>query len=535
MSGPGAPREVRVRSRNDRRIAGLLSFLFALFLTIASSAPSIAQDDVLNCFGLDATIIGTPGDDYITGTADPDVIRGLEGDDAINGLGGDDLICGDEGNNLVVGGPGDDGLSGAGLGFFGKDHLSGGPGNDFLAGELGDDVLEGGFGNDYLLGGDGDEEDLDPGNDVLLGGPGVDQLDGGPGRDLLNGGSGADSIFGGFQGPDELMGGPGPDTLQGSEDADALRGGPGDDELSGGPGDDDLAGGPGDDLLFGDEGDDRLVGGPGTDLFNGGPGQDELVDPDLSLADLIDAGDRDGIRLWANDLTMIEIDEAVAGLDVEDRNRLAEVLLDSNATGVARDRFLSLMRTVLSVHDLGFYAEIWSYTTITLVEGGFFGGCGFVHLDPGAFGGLPDNGARDVLMHESFHSFNCVNGGPVGSLDEGSASWVFVVGFHPVLGLGESWAEATYGTKLLYRDINHEPDYPLTAPLNPTTRLLEVYEWLSDHDPSKLPWNSQERLVTCYERYYEQLDRDVDFETEWLPAVAAATEKMVADPGCKPV
>src|SRR5215211_2899581 len=76
-------------------------------------------------------------------------------------------------------------------------------------------------------------------------------------------------------------------------------------------------GGPGDDLLFGDEGDDRLVGGPGTDLFNGGPGQDELVDPDLSLADLIDAGDRDGIRLWANDLTMIEIDEAVAGLDVE--------------------------------------------------------------------------------------------------------------------------------------------------------------------------------------------------------------------------
>jgi hypothetical protein len=42
-------------------------------------------------------------------------------------------------------------------------------------------------------------------------------------------------------------------------------------------------------------------------------------------------------------------------------------------------------------------------------------------------------------------------------------------------------------------------------------------------------------LVTCYQRYYEQLDRDVDFETEWLPAVAAATEKMVADPGCKPV
>jgi hypothetical protein len=88
---------------------------------------------------------------------------------------------------------------------------------------------------------------------------------------------------------------------------------------------------------------------------------------------------------------------------------------------------------------------------------------------------------------------------------------------------------------LLYRDVYHEPDYPLEAPPNPTDRLLEVYRWLSDHDPPKLPWTSQERLVACYQRYHEQLDRDVDFETEWLPAVAAATEKMVADPGCKPV
>jgi RTX calcium-binding nonapeptide repeat (4 copies) len=525
-----------VRSRSDRGIASRLSLFAPFFLIVAGASPSIAQDDILSCFGQDATIVGTPGDDRITGTPGPDVIRGLEGDDVIEGLDGNDLICGDEGNNRLVGGRGDDVLSGAGLTSFGRDHLSGGPGDDLLDGGLGHDVLGGGLGNDQLSGGDSDEEDLSPGEDLLSGGPGADVLDGGPGTDTLDGGWGADSLKGGSQGPDVLFGGPGPDILQGSEDADSLWGGPANDELSGGPGNDDLSGGPGDDRLFGDEGDDRLTGGPGNDFLWGGAGRDELVDGGPpSLSDVIDVGRRDLIKEWAEDLTMVQIDDAVAALDPTHRDRLAEVLIDSNATGVERDRFLSLMRTVLSVRDLGFYAEIWSYTRITLVEGGFFGTCGEVLLDPGAFGGLPDAGARDVLMHESFHSFNCVNGGPVGSLDEGSASWVFVVGFRPVLSLGESWAEATYGTKLFYRDINDEPDYPLTAPLNPTARLLEVYGWLSDHDPSKLPWNSQERLVTCYQRYYEHLDRDVDFETEWLPAVAAATEKMVADPGCKPV
>ena len=525
-----------MRSRNDCSIAGGLATVVTLYLIISGAAPSVAQDETLSCFGQPATIVGTPRDDLIIGTPGPDVIRGLEGDDVTDGLGGDDLICGDEGNNLIVGGPGNDSLSGAGLGFFGGDHLIGGLGDDVLDGGLGDDVLEGGFGDDQVQGGDSDEESFDPGDDVLLGGLGDDWLDGGPGMDLLDGGFGADSIFGGSEGPDELLGGPGSDTLQGSEDADALRSGPGNDELSGGPGHDDLAGGPGDDLLFGDEGDDRLAGGPGNDFLWGGPGQDELVDGEPpSLSDLIDVGRRDLIKEWAADLTMVEIDDAVAALDPADRDRLAEVLLDSNAAGAERDRLIRLMQIVLSVHDLGFYAEIWSYTGITLVEGGFGGECSQVLLDPGAFGGLPDAAARDVLMHESFHSFNCVNGGPVGSLDEGSASWMFVVGFRPVLGLGESWAEATYGTKLLYRDVFHQPDYPLTAPLNPTPRLLEVYGWLSDHDPSMLPWNSQERLMTCYQRYYEQLDRDVDFETVWLPAVAAATDKMVADPECKPV
>jgi hypothetical protein len=62
-----------------------------------------------------------------------------------------------------------------------------------------------------------------------------------------------------------------------------------------------------------------------------------------------------------------------------------------------------------------------------------------------------------------------------------------------------------------------------------------VYQWLSNADPSRLPWNSTERLVTCFQRYFEQLDRNVDFVTVWLPAVQAATDLMLADPDCRPL
>ena len=256
---------------------------------------------------------------------------------------------------------------------------------------------------------------------------------------------------------------------------------------------------------------------------------------DLSLVDLIDTGDRGLIRGWAAENSIADINEAVVSLEEVHRNRLAEVLLDSNATEDTRDRLLSIMRLALAQPDLGFYAEIWSYTRIEMTPGGFFGTCRFVFLDPSAYASLLDIDARNVLLHESFHSFNCVNGGPAGSLNEGSAIWVFKAGFPGPLTPGESWAEATYGTKLFFRDILGVPDLPLEAPPNPTQKLIDVYEWLSDNDPSQLPWNSTERLVTCFERYFERLHRDVDFVTVWLPAVHEATEKMLADPECKPV
>jgi hypothetical protein len=254
-----------------------------------------------------------------------------------------------------------------------------------------------------------------------------------------------------------------------------------------------------------------------------------------TLAELIDAGDRARIRDWAAPKTIAEINAEVAALDAAHRDLLAAAVLDTNADATVREQLLRAMRSVLAQPDLGFYAEIWSYTFIEMVEGGFFGTCGHLFLSPSAFGGLPDNDARGVLMHESFHSFNCVNGGPVGSLNEGSAIWIAKSSFPAGLNPAETWAEATFGTKLYYRDIAGNPDFPLEAPVSPSSKLIEVYERLSGLDPSQLPWNSTERLTTCFDRYWAGLDRNVDFFAVWLPSAQQATAQMLADPDCGPL
>jgi hypothetical protein len=250
---------------------------------------------------------------------------------------------------------------------------------------------------------------------------------------------------------------------------------------------------------------------------------------------LIALGDRPGIRDWAAARTIATIDAAVAALSPETRARLAEVVLDTNATDEARDKMLRVIRSALAVRELGFYTEIWSYTFVELVPGGFFGTCNHLFLDPDAWSGLSDQDARAVLMHESFHSFDCVNGGPAGALDEGAAIWVFKAFFGEGLSPAETWAEAAYGTKLFYRDILDQADYPLQVAQNPTQKLLDVYQILSDWDPSQLPWNSQERLTSCFHSYFEQLNRNVDFFAVWLPAVQQATAAMLADASCRPL
>jgi SpoIID/LytB domain protein len=159
----------------------------ALLVATIPAAEAVA----VTCLGIEATIVGTAGDDVIIGTTGPDVIVTLAGDDYVDGRGGNDIICGGPGRDTLIGGRGDDQLLGGG----GDDVLRGGAGNDLLVGGPGNERLVGGAGDDRLVG--------DDGGDLLLGGPGADTLLGGPGDDTLRGGAG----------PDLLAGGPGADRL----------------------------------------------------------------------------------------------------------------------------------------------------------------------------------------------------------------------------------------------------------------------------------------------------------------------------------
>jgi Ca2+-binding RTX toxin-like protein len=120
----------------------------------------------ITCQGLQATIIGTPGNDALYGTEGNDIINGLGGNDGILGYGGDDIICGGDGD----------------------DHIIGYGGDDIIYGESGLDSLYGSSGNDTLYGGDG--------SDRLVGNVGYDALYGDDGVDFLDGGSEEDVCIG---------------------------------------------------------------------------------------------------------------------------------------------------------------------------------------------------------------------------------------------------------------------------------------------------------------------------------------------------
>jgi hypothetical protein len=259
--------------------------------------------------------------------------------------------------------------------------------------------------------------------------------------------------------------------------------------------------------------------------------------PKASLHDLIAASDRAGIRSWASPLSIAQVNTAVVALTESDRQSLANVVLDTDGNSGERAKLLTAMRTVLDNSRVGFYAEIWSYTTISLSGNGFEATCNQVWLTPASFDGLSALDARNVLMHESLHSFNCVNNGPDGALNEGGAIWIYKLAFPSSTDDGASFAEATYGTKLYYRDVwsPPQPDYPLGAmPANASQKVMSVYTWLSAGDPSKLPWNIPARLSSCFVTYWSSIERNVDFNTVWLPAEKAATQKMLADPSCRP-
>lgn len=250
----------------------------------------------------------------------------------------------------------------------------------------------------------------------------------------------------------------------------------------------------------------------------------------IDLQNILERQDRNAFKAWADLISVHELNQDIALLSNEQKENLCAFLLESDETGSDRTLLLGLMNTILSEYDLGFYAHIFSYTEINLTGDGFFYcGNGTVELARDSFLSLSETGKRNTLIHECFHSFNDRNQGPDGALNEGSAIWIY----KKVYGTdspSEDFAEATFGTKLYYKTYMNNLDYPLSAPVVFNDKLVEVYSWLSENDPSQLPWWDDELLNEMYNRYYANLDRDVDFYSVWLPSVQKAKDAMLQDP-----
>lgn len=251
---------------------------------LTGGAPASA-DDVTECQGHPATIVGTEGDDVLSGTSGDDVIAGLGGDDIIGGRAGNDVICGGEGDDRIFGGAG-------------TDVLVGGAGNDTAAYmgaptgvtvDLARGEASGGFGVDRLaeiesaIGSAKDDTLLgDAADNRLHGGPGRDALDGGEGDDTLSGGLGIDVVrYTDADGPvlaslrlRRSTGADGSDEFISIED---LTGSRHDDYLIGNAWPNHLDGGPGDDVVRGLAGDDVIDGREGLDVAHGGAGVDRCT------------------------------------------------------------------------------------------------------------------------------------------------------------------------------------------------------------------------------------------------------------------
>jgi Tol biopolymer transport system component len=254
------------------------------------------------------------------------------------------------------------------------------------------------------------------------------------------------------------------------------------------------------------------------------------------LQELVDAGNRDGIRQWFIAHPIATANSAVAALDLPRRERLASVLLSTIDAGEAEKvALLRAMGTILGRVELGFYGETWSYSKIKVWDGGSEFACREreIRLSRDLVNGHPD-AIRDTLAYESLHSFTCVNGGAgwaqASALGEGAAIWIFKKAF-PINQDGlprdtaEHWAEATYGTKLRF------PNYPMgETPTQP--KLNELFRALSASDGSELRWDRTEDLNACFDLYWKDLVPDSDFKV-WLEQAAKATYEMLQDLDCR--
>ena len=198
--------------RGARRIrATIVSIAVASPLMLVGNLPAAATPrgaEPVMCFGREATIVGTIGDDQypdaVNGTTASDVIHALAGNDNVYALPLEDTTP-ETGDDYVCAGPGhDDPVDGGG----GNDHIAGGTGSDSLFGNQGSDTILGGYGNDEIL--------PHNGRDLVDGGPGRDHLCAMAGRDEIRGAEGADDLAtcGGPQtGADRYLGGPGDDLI----------------------------------------------------------------------------------------------------------------------------------------------------------------------------------------------------------------------------------------------------------------------------------------------------------------------------------
>ncbi len=156
-----------VRSRKSSAVQPHKALAVILAVALVFSTFQIAAEAVgETCNGINATIVGTSGDDTITGTTGNDVIVALGGNDQIilGSTGSDkDTICAGDGDDVISaangdawidGGSGNDRVTTAN----GKDTVFGGTGNDSISTGNGNDAINGGDGTDYCNTGSGGQD-----------------------------------------------------------------------------------------------------------------------------------------------------------------------------------------------------------------------------------------------------------------------------------------------------------------------------------------------------------------------------------------
>lgn len=262
------------------------------------------------CFGRQATLVGSAGDDELTGTQAQDVIVARGGNDRIRGRGGEDLICGGAGQDDIEGNDGRDGLSGD----DGNDRINGGELSDRIQGGDANDVAIGGTGPDTILGGFGD--------DLLMGWRDGDRLVGGLGDDRMKGGPGARDIVGFFEvatwvDVDLVLGvarGQGNDTFTNMEDVVVRGSGTASVIAGAGPNYINLAMEEGATVTTGG-GKDHVDGGPGDDVIDTGDGNDQVRDTVMTMFD--DHGGADQVQAGAGN-DDVDLTDGVSGNDSVD-------------------------------------------------------------------------------------------------------------------------------------------------------------------------------------------------------------------------